>query len=97
MLPAPGELLAFSAAQLHSTVPNTSGRTRFSVDFRTVAHADLVAHAGARLVDTNSTGTTLRDFLRCDDLSHVPEQIVAEYDRGSSHEGALVFSSGADV
>lgn len=95
VIPAPGELLAFSAAQLHSTVPNTSGRTRFSVDFRTVAHADLVARTGARLVDTGSTGTTLRDFLRCDDLRPVPEDIVTEYDRGSSHEGALVFGAGA--
>src|SRR5258707_6123062 len=36
LLPAPGGVIVFSGAQLHSTVPNTSGRTRYSVDFRTV-------------------------------------------------------------
>ena len=32
----PGGLILFSAAHLHSTVPNTSQSTRFSIDFRTV-------------------------------------------------------------
>ena len=36
ILPAPGEVLLFSGAQLHASIPNTSGRARFSVDFRTV-------------------------------------------------------------
>ena len=31
-----GGILLFSAAQMHSTVPNSTGRTRFSIDFRTV-------------------------------------------------------------
>ena len=31
-----GGLILFSAAQMHSSVPNTSGVTRFSIDFRTV-------------------------------------------------------------
>src|ERR1700722_7781846 len=31
-----GGVMLFSAAQLHSTVPNTSGITRYSIDFRTV-------------------------------------------------------------
>src|ERR1700760_2538443 len=37
----PGGCILFSAAQLHSTVPNTSGHTRFSIDFRTVRLKDL--------------------------------------------------------
>ena len=91
LLPAPGESLVFSAAQLHSTVPNTSGRTRFSVDFRTVALSDLRARAGARLVDTATTGTTLRDYLRADDFSPVPADLVEAYDTGSDHRGVLVY------
>jgi len=38
----PGGIVLFSAAQLHSTVPNTSGLTRYSIDFRTVNINDLV-------------------------------------------------------
>ena len=43
-----GGLLLFSGAQLHSTVPNTSGRTRYSIDFRTIHFDDVVANRGAR-------------------------------------------------
>ena len=38
---AAGGTIVFSAAQLHSTVPNTTDRTRFSIDFRTVNLDDL--------------------------------------------------------
>ncbi len=43
LLPPPGAILLFSGAQLHVSVPNTSGRSRYSVDFRTVDVADLLA------------------------------------------------------
>ena len=36
VLPTPGSVLLFSGAQLHRSVPNTTDRSRFSVDFRTV-------------------------------------------------------------
>ncbi len=51
ILPAPGEVLLFSGAQLHTSIPNTSGRARYSVDFRTVDVGDLLAGRGAPLVD----------------------------------------------
>src|SRR4051794_8497035 len=35
-VPPVGGVMVFSGAQLHSSVPNVSGRTRISVDFRTV-------------------------------------------------------------
>src|SRR6266481_14032 len=35
LLCPPGGVILFSAAQLHSTVPNTSGSARYSIDFRT--------------------------------------------------------------
>jgi hypothetical protein len=75
----PDGLLIFSAAHLHSTVPNTSGRTRLSIDFRTVHTDDLAARRGAPNIDSNCTGTTIGDYLRGSDLSHVPAEIAALY------------------
>jgi hypothetical protein len=77
----PGGTLVFSAAQLHSTVPNTTSRTRFSIDFRTVNLDDLVEGVAAPNVDSECTGTTLRDFLRASDLEPLPENIIAKYDK----------------
>jgi hypothetical protein len=78
----PGGTLVFSAAQLHSTVPNTTSRTRFSIDFRTVNLTDLVEGVAAPNVDSECTGTTLRDFMRASDLEPLLEDIVAQYDTG---------------
>lgn len=87
-----GGVMVFSAAQMHSTVPNTSGRTRFSIDFRTVHIADVVAKRGATNIDSACTGTVLRDFRRSSDLCQIPEDIVALYDDGSAIAGELVFT-----
>jgi hypothetical protein len=76
----PGGTLIFSAAQLHSTVPNTTGRTRFSIDFRTVNLDDLIEGVAAPNVDSECTGTTLRDFLRASDLEPLPDDVIAKYD-----------------
>ncbi|MEV0228362.1 hypothetical protein [Nonomuraea sp. NPDC050786] len=80
VVPEAGGTLMFSGAQLHSTVPNTSGRTRFSIDFRTVHIDDVRAHRGAPNVDAECTGTTLRDFVRCNDLAPMPEDLALEYE-----------------
>jgi hypothetical protein len=61
---------------LHTTVPNTSGRTRFSIDFRVVNRADVEAGVGAANVDSECTGTTLGDFLRGTDLTPLPTELV---------------------
>jgi hypothetical protein len=86
----PGGILMFSGAQLHSTVPNSSGRTRFSIDFRTVHIDDVAARRGARNIDSECTGTTMRDYLRGTDLAHVPEELIQMYDTApySKGEGA---------
>jgi hypothetical protein len=76
----PGGTLVFSAAQLHSTVPNTTSRTRFSIDFRTVSLDDLLEGVAAPNVDSECSGTTLRDFLRATDHSPLPDEIVARCD-----------------
>ena len=86
-----GGVIIFSGAQLHSAVPNTSGKTRFSIDFRTLNVDDVVAKAGAPNVDSAATGTTLRDFLRGTDFSRVPDDVVALYDQEPPEDGELIF------
>jgi hypothetical protein len=82
LLPPPGGLILFSAAQLHSTVPNDSGRTRYSCDFRVVNLDDVAGLRGARNVDSRCTGTTMGDYLRCTDLAHLPPEATAAYNDG---------------
>jgi hypothetical protein len=72
-----GSVYLFSAAQLHSTVANTSPVTRYSIDFRTVHLDDLLCGRGARNVDSACTGTTIGDYLRGTDLAHIPDEIIA--------------------
>ncbi|MBD1843374.1 hypothetical protein H6F89_08160 [Cyanobacteria bacterium FACHB-63] len=87
----PGDVMVFSAAQMHSTVQNTSGKTRFSIDFRTVHYEDVVAKRGALNVDSECTGTALRDFLRITDLERIPEQAASLYDIETLSEGLLIY------
>jgi ectoine hydroxylase-related dioxygenase (phytanoyl-CoA dioxygenase family) len=75
-----GGILIFSGAQMHSTVPNTSGKTRFSIDFRTVHRDGVSSKCGAPNIDSVSSDTSLGDFLRASDLAHVPGEWVAAYD-----------------
>lgn len=75
----PGGVIVFSAAHLHSTVPNTSDATRFSIDFRTVDARDILAQRGAPNVDSQSTGTTLMDYLRGTDLQHFSDELIERY------------------
>jgi hypothetical protein len=78
----PSGVLLFSAAQMHSTVPNNTGRTRFSIDFRTVHLSDVEAFQGAHNVDSSCTGTTMADYLRGSDLAHISPDLVAMYEPG---------------
>lgn len=89
-----GGIILFSAAQMHSTVPNTSGRGRFSIDFRTVNAADLREGRSAPNVDSAPTGTSLRDFVRASDMAEMPAELVARYDVGAdpdAEDAMLVF------
>jgi hypothetical protein len=87
----PGGVILFSAAQMHSTVPNTSGRARYSIDFRTVNLADLRSGFAAPNVDSHPIGTSLRDFVRGSDGVPMPEDVVQEYDNAPAAEGVLVY------
>lgn len=85
-------IILFAGAQLHATVPNNTGVSRFSLDFRSVNLDDLVAGHGAPNVDSSPEGTSLRDFMRCSDLAPLPEDVVAAYDFGPVPDDAtLVF------
>jgi hypothetical protein len=86
-----GCLLLFSGAQLHGTVDNASGDTRFSIDFRVVNRPDLSDRASAPNVDSAPEGTTLRDFMRATDHAKLPDEIVDIYDDVSTHRGVLVY------
>jgi hypothetical protein len=87
----PGGIILFSGAQLHSTVPNTSGRTRYSIDFRTVNLTDIREQHGAPNLDSHPTGTSLRDFRRGADLAAFPEDTVQQYEENPPKDGVLVF------
>lgn len=86
-----GGIILFSAAHLHASVPNTSGVTRFSFDFRTVHLDDIAAKRGAPNIDSKCEGHMLRDYVRPTDLSHIPEQYHDLYDDGAESAGELMF------
>ena len=81
-----GGVYQFSAAQMHSTVPNTSNATRYSIDFRTVHLNDVLNRVGAPNIDSACTGTTMGDYLRGTDFSHLPADAVAPYLDGTEME-----------
>lgn len=82
MLCPVGGAYLFSAAQLYSTVPNTMNVTRYSIDFPTVHLDDLLARVGARNTDSPCTDTSMQDYLRGTDLTHIPETTIATYNDG---------------
>jgi hypothetical protein len=59
-----GEVVLFAGAHFHQTRKNGTGRTRFSLDFRSVDLADHEAGRGAPNVDNRSTGSAVRDYVR---------------------------------
>ena len=87
-----GGVILFSGAQMHSSVPNTSGVTRFSIDFRTIYLDDAAAKRGAPNIDSACTGTVMRDYLNCADLSRVPDDVIASYDDGTEAGGELIYT-----
>lgn len=68
--------IMFSAGHLHATVPNNSGFTRFSFDFRTIHHDDLLSNTGSLNIDCESKGTTLADFVLASDFSPIPRDLI---------------------
>jgi hypothetical protein len=93
ILPAPGEVLLFSGNQLHVSIPNTSGRARYSVDFRTVDVPDLMAGRGAPFADVYCTGTAIRDFINVADEQSFDEEMVVELFGAPPSDTMLVFAA----
>ncbi len=81
-----GGLILFSGAQMHSAVPNTSGLTRLSLDFRTVHYDDIVTNTGATNIDSYSTVALLTDFIQGTDLAKFPEEMIATHQKNSVME-----------
>ncbi|HET9034545.1 MAG TPA: hypothetical protein VFN45_00005, partial [Myxococcaceae bacterium] len=91
LLPPIGGMLVFSGAQMHSSVPNTSGRTRYSIDFRVVHLGDVAQKHGAPWTDEHCTGTTMRDYLRCTDLARIPDELIARYETSAPPVGGQLI------
>ncbi len=56
--------LIFAAAHLHRTLPQTTGRTRFSLDFRIAHLGDFQSGVGAPNVDNRSRGSVMPDYTQ---------------------------------
>jgi hypothetical protein len=74
----PGASLLFSAAHLHSSVPNFTGKTRFSIDFRTINMDDVMQGIGSPNIDSACADLTLGDFLRASDFAPFPHEIIQQ-------------------
>ena len=57
---------------------------------------DVVRRKGAPRVDAECTGTTMRDYLRASDLSHIPADLVALYDGETADAGVLTYQHKAE-
>lgn len=58
----PGDLMCFSGAHLHASVPNTTNRTRLSFESRTANGTDVAAGRGAPNVDGDAVRGIRRMF-----------------------------------
>jgi hypothetical protein len=85
-------VIEFSGQHLHSSVLNTSGRTRYSIDFRTVHIDDIRAGRAAVNVDAKCTGSSIRDFIRASDFSPMPPDVIDFFADGTELSGELVYT-----
>lgn len=69
----PGDLLCFSGAHLHASVPNETGLARFSFEVRTADAEDEAAGRGAPNLDGEAPRVALRWFRRVEDDMPLPE------------------------
>ena len=98
LLPSPGSILLFSADQLHRSIPNTSGLSRYSIDYRVVSTVDIESGHGAPALDVACTGTAIRDFKRVSDDAEMSDRIVRIIEPvPPSGDVALTFAPPAEV
>jgi hypothetical protein len=70
----PGDLLCFSGAHLHASVPNVSGETRCSVELRTVNIDDIRGNRGAPDLDGRAPMAQLAWFHSMTDGSSLARE-----------------------
>jgi hypothetical protein len=80
MVIQPGDLLCFSGAHLHASVPNTSDRARVSVEVRTVNLDDLARSREAPNIDGRAPRVALGWFRRIPD-----GQPLADLGKATAH------------
>ena len=71
----PGDILSFSSAHLHASVPNTSSFTRYSVEMRTINLADLQQNRMAPNVDNQGERPMYQWFKRITDKQSLQAEI----------------------
>jgi len=86
----PGGMILFSANHLHSSVTNLTGKTRFSIDFRTAHLGDLQTFKGAENIDSYCTGTAIGDYLKVADLAPMPQSTIDLYMEGHPQKPTYV-------
>jgi hypothetical protein len=74
----PGEIIAFSAQHAHCGIPNRTGRTRISLDTRTIRLSDYTAGRGAPNVDGRALWAAPGMFRQIDGRQPFHEMIGAE-------------------
>jgi hypothetical protein len=73
----PGDVLCFSGAHLHASVPNRTGLTRFSIEVRTVDARDVTEDRGAPNVDGAAPRVALHWFHQVHDGRPLPDALTA--------------------
>ena len=80
----PGDIIAFSGAHAHGSVPNATDTTRLSLETRTVAIDDMAAGRGAPNLDGHAKWmapgwfTRISDGLALNDVMGVPKFVESE-------------------
>jgi hypothetical protein len=72
----PGDLLCFSGAHLHASVPNATGVARFSVEVRTASAEDEARGQGASNLDGQAPHRALSWFRHMEDELSLSEALV---------------------
>lgn len=67
VVPEPGDLMCFSGAHLHASVPNDAGVARFSVEVRSANAGDEARGHGAPNLDGSAPHVALSWFRRMED------------------------------
>ena len=73
-----GDMIVFSGSHLHGTVPNLSGRIRYSIDFRVYQSEDLRERVGAKNQDGAARNVEFgfRDYVRASDFAPYPAVVA---------------------